>query len=297
LRRDARGPLWYTAQWNDDIHHALHVLITNETDGYYSDYAQKPLWQLGRCLAEGYAYQGEPSAFRDGSRRGEASKDLPPTCFVSFLQNHDQIGNRALGERITQLADAKQVKLAMAILLLAPSPPLLFMGEEFAASTPFLFFCDFGPELADPVTQGRRHEFARFEQFRSPQAQARIPDPNAEKTFMHSKLDWNSTREEAHGNWLDFYRDVLKCRREKVVPRIKDIAPGSAKFEIVSPAGLQVQWFFANSGNLQLIANFDHKPLPIESKPQAKLLYSTALHLKKEWKEMPPLTAAWFLNA
>jgi malto-oligosyltrehalose trehalohydrolase len=297
LRRDARGPRWYTAQWNDDIHHALHVLVTTETDGYYSDYAQRPLRQLGRCLAEGYAYQGEPSPFRDGSPRGGVSRDLPPTCFISFLQNHDQIGNRALGERITQLADAGKVKLAMAILLLAPSPPLLFMGEEFAAATPFLFFCDFGPELAEKVTQGRRNEFARFEPFRSPQAQAQIPDPNAKETFLRSKLDWNAVGREPHDNWLKFYRDALKCRREKVVPRIKEIAPGRAKFETISPAGLQVEWPLAKSGSLQLIANFDRKPLPIENKPQADLLYSMDVPLERNWKELPPLTAAWFLHA
>jgi malto-oligosyltrehalose trehalohydrolase len=287
----------YNAQWNDDIHHATHVLVTDEADGYYSDYAKDPVWQLGKCLAEGFSFQGERSAFRDGAKRGEPSRELPPTCFVSFLQNHDQIGNRALGERITQLADADTVKLAMAILLLAPSPPLLFMGEEFAAASPFLFFCDFGPDLAVKVTEGRRAEFAEFEQFNSPAAQANIPDPNATETFLRSKLKWDSIRQEPHCNWLEFYRNVLQCRHERVVPRIKDIVAGGARFEILNSLGLEVQWPFAKSGSLQLIANFDRKPLALRRELKGELLYTTNEIDNREWDEIRPLSAAWFLNS
>jgi maltooligosyltrehalose trehalohydrolase len=298
LCRDPAAHSWcYNAQWNDDIHHALHVVVTGQKDGYYSDHAQNPLWHLGRCLGEGFSFQGEKSAFRDGAKRGEPSRDLPPTCFVSFLQNHDQIGNRALGERIAQLADAKKVRLAMAILLLAPSPPLLFMGEEFAAASPFLFFCDFGPELAAKVTEGRRAEFARFEPFNSPEAQAQIPDPNADETFLHSKLDWDSVGREPHANWLNFYQNVLQCRREKVLPRIKDIAAGRAKFELLGSLGLEVQWPFAKCGSLQLIANFDRNSLALRRELKGELLYTTSEVHNREWTEIPSLTAAWFLNA
>jgi maltooligosyltrehalose trehalohydrolase len=286
----------FNAQWNDDIHHAAHVLVTGESDGYYSDYAKDPIRQLGRCLAEGFSFQGEASAFRDGEKRGEPSRELPATCFVSFLQNHDQVGNRALGERITQLADAEKVKLAMAILLLAPSPPLLFMGEEFAAASPFLFFCNFGPDLTAKVTEGRRAEFAKFEQFNSPQAQAQIPDPNAAETFARSTLDWDSIAQERHHTWLEFYRNVLQCRFEKVVPRIKDIAAGRASFEILDSLGLEVQWPFVKAGSLQLIANFGRKPVVLRRELKGELLYSTGEVHDREWKEIPPLTAAWFLN-
>src|SRR6185437_10073721 len=146
-------PKLYDAQWDDDIHHALHVLLTGEADGYYSDYAKNPITQLGRCLAEGFAFQNEPSQYRNGARRGEPSKHLPPGAFVSFLQNHDQIGNRAFGDRIAESAPAAKIKAAMEILLLAPQPPLLFMGEEFGARTPFLYFCDFHGDLAAAVTE------------------------------------------------------------------------------------------------------------------------------------------------
>ena len=120
------------------------------------------------ALTGGFAYQGEDSVYRNGKARGEPTEGLPPTAFVSFLQNHDQIGNRAFGERIIQIADRRAVRAAAAILLLAPSPPLLFMGEEFGAETPFLFFCDFEKDLAAAVTEGRRNEFARFARFNDP---------------------------------------------------------------------------------------------------------------------------------
>jgi maltooligosyltrehalose trehalohydrolase len=297
LRHDARNePCWYTAQWNDDIHHVLHLLLTGEKDGYYSDYADHPAQYLGRCLAEGYAYQGERSAFRDGRPRGEASSHLPPGCFVSFLQNHDQIGNRALGERIAKLADAEGLRAAMAVLLLAPSPPLLFMGEEFGAKTPFLFFCDFAPELAEKVRNGRRAEFARFEQFRSPQAQARIPDPNEPATFLASKLDWNCLGQEPHRGWLDFYRKLLKCRSEKIVPRIRDIKPGLADYDVLGPGAVQARWTFTNGGSLELVANLGREALAPQNKLQGKLLYVTAENYDPASEQVPPHFAAWFLK-
>jgi malto-oligosyltrehalose trehalohydrolase len=298
LRRDIDGPAnWYTAQWNDDIHHALHVLLTGEKQGYFSDYADRPAQHLGRCLAQGYAYQGERSAFRDGASRGEPSSDLPPTSFVSFLQNHDQIGNRALGERIASLVDPAGLRAVMAVLLLAPSPPLLFMGEEFGAKRPFLFFCDFASDLAEKVRNGRRAEFARFQQFRSLEAQARIPDPNEPATFLASKLDWNCIEQEPHRGWLNFYRNLLKCRKEKVVPRIRDIEPGLAKYDVLGPGAVQVRWAFANGGRLELVANLGRKALELRNKPQGELVYATAENYDPASEQMPPLLAAWFLNA
>jgi maltooligosyltrehalose trehalohydrolase len=154
LTRTAAGsPRWYDAQGNDDIHHALHAILTGERHGYYGDNADVPHRHLGRCLAEGFAHQGEASAYRGGEARGERSAHLPPGAFVGFLQNHDQVGNRAFGERLPVLAPPDALTLATAILLLAPSPPLLFMGEEHAAAVPFLYFCDFGPDLAAAVTR------------------------------------------------------------------------------------------------------------------------------------------------
>lgn len=289
-------PRLYTAQWNDDIHHALHVLVTGEKDGYYADYADRPAWHLGRCLAEGFSYQGDPSRYRDGEIRGEPSRDLPPECFVSFLQNHDQVGNRPFGERVTKLASPEVLKAAMTCLLLAPSPPLLFMGEEFGASTPFLFFCDFGPDLASKVTEGRRSEFAKFAQFSSPEALARIPDPNKEETFLASKLDWSSLERPQHRAWLDFYRELLACRQAQIVPRIAKIRPGRASYEVVGENAISVYWPFVERGGLHLIANFSQAEIRITKALEGRLLYSSPAGWESKNQLLPAFSAAWLLQ-
>ncbi|MBA4142009.1 MAG: malto-oligosyltrehalose trehalohydrolase [Nitrosospira sp.] len=248
----------YVAQWNDDIHHALHVLATDERDGYYMDYADEPIRHLGRCLAEGFAYQGEVSAYRGHAARGEPSANLPPQAFVSFLQSHDQTGNRAFGERITHIGSEPAVRAATAVYLLAPSIPMLFMGEEFAAKSPFQFFCDFGEELREAVTQGRRREFAKFTRFSNLGA---IPDPNAAETFLASKIDWDSLHNDAHARWLAYYRGLLKLRREVIVPRLPGMEGRSARFEVLAPGGLRVQWKLGDGSTLWLLANFSRESI------------------------------------
>jgi maltooligosyltrehalose trehalohydrolase len=290
------SPGAYNAQWNDDIHHALHVLVTNEQDGYYVDYAVNPAWHLGRCLAEGFSYQGEASQYRRGQVRGEPSRELPPTCFVSFLQNHDQVGNRAMGERIGRLADFALIKVAMTCLLLAPSPPLLFMGEEFGADTPFLFFCDFGPGLASKVTQGRRSEFARFAEFSSPEAQARIPDPNCEKTLLSSKLDWTSLEKQEHREYLHFYRELLRLRHREIIPRITKIASRKATFEVVDYDAVVARWPFLKGGALTFIANFSSHEIRLPRRLPGHLLYSTPVAELQHWRQLASHSAAWLLD-
>ena len=268
LARDpSNRPRQATAQWNDDIHHALHVLVTGECDGYYADYAARPLWLLGRCLAEGFAYQGEPSPFRDGAPRGEPSGRLPASAFVSFTQTHDQVGNRARGERLSVLTEPRALRAAIACVLLAPSPPMLFMGEEFGATTPFLFFCDFEPVLADAVAHGRRAEFARFERFRDPASQAAIPDPNALSTYASSKLDWNQEAGATGAAWLAFYQGCLALRRAQVLPRLFRSSSGGS-FDVTRESLLKVRWVLGGGTKFYLCANFssavhyDVKPLP-----------------------------------
>lgn len=298
LGRDAHGqPRWYDAQWNDDFHHAVHALTTGETSGYYADYSRNPTWHLGRCLAEGYSYQGEASQYRKGELRGEPSRHLPSTSFVSFLQNHDQAGNRALGERISALIDPAALKVAAAVLLLAPSIPLLFMGEEFAASTPFLFFCDFAPDLAAKVSAGRRAEFAHFDQLSSSAAQAQIPNPNEEDTFLRSKIDWTSPEQRTHQDWLEFYRGLLACRQREIVPRIRDLAVGWAQYQVLDSAAFRVCWPFVQGGSLELVANFGQARLNLDDSPRGRLLYSTAATDDPvSAAEILPLSAACFLN-
>jgi 1,4-alpha-glucan branching enzyme/maltooligosyltrehalose trehalohydrolase len=289
----------YTAQWNDDIHHALHVLLTGEKDGYYTDYVSRPTDQVGRCLTEGFAYQGEASAHRGGDLRGEESKGLPPGAFVSFLQNHDQIGNRAFGDRITRIADPRAVRAAMAVLLLAPAPPMLFMGEEFAADSPFLFFCDFEKDLAAAVTSGRRNEFAHFSAFADPAARERIPDPNSMATFEASRLNWDSLEASEHRDWLRFYRQLLKLRREKIVPLLSGCSV-PAKYEVVGRHGISASYRLGGGEKLFLTANIGDEPVSgfdfsISMPPlyQTENVTSESLQLGK----LPAWSVLWFLGA
>jgi malto-oligosyltrehalose trehalohydrolase len=277
LARDARlAPVQASAQWNDDIHHAFHILVTGERDGYYADYAERPLWYLGRCLAEGFAYQGEVSPYRDHATRGEPSGHLPATAFVSFVQTHDQVGNRAFGERIAQIADPKALRAAVACLLLSPAPPLLFMGEEFGASSPFLFFCEFGPELAAAVTRGRREEFGKFARFRDPAVQATIPDPNDPATFVASKLVWAELRKPLHGEWLALYRELLELRHRHVVPHLAGMRSGGT-FALIDVDVLRVDWTLGDGARLHLVANFSEAPCGSIDVPPGDVLYVSEL--------------------
>ena len=214
---------------------------------------------LARALAEGFAWQGEPSPHRKGEVRGEPSADLPPAAFVPFLQNHDQVGNRALGERIASLADPAALRLVTATLLLSPSVPLLFMGEEFAASTPFLYFCDFAGELADAVREGRRREFSAFARFRDPAARERIPDPGAEETFAASKLKWEERERGVHAEYLAFYARLLAARARHVVPHLEG-ERFAARFQVIGAGGLAVDWTLGDGARLHLRANFSGQP-------------------------------------
>ncbi len=297
-REEHCQPKWYNAQWNDDIHHALHTLITDERDGYYSDYWERSLDQLGRCLVDGFAYQGEVSAYRNGKPRGESTEGLPLTAFVSFLQNHDQIGNRAFGERIINIADRRAVRAAAAILLLAPSPPLLFMGEEFGAETPFLFFCDFEKDLATAVTEGRRNEFSHFAEFADPAKRERIPDPNAVRTFEASRLNWSVITEPRHEEWLRCYRDLLKLRRQHVVPRLSMTCAVNANYEVNGRRGLRVCWKFPDDSELILMANLGLDPLSGPTPPVSQVIYASEDVVASTLNAgtLPPWSVMWFLR-
>lgn len=267
--------LGYDAQWNDDVHHCLHVALTGERDGYYRDYFDDPIGLLGKALTEGFAYQGEPSPFRDGRSRGAPTAGVPLKRFVNCLQNHDQIGNRAFGERITDLAPLDAVRAAVAVLLLAPSPPLLFMGEEWRAASPFLFFCDFEPNLARSVTEGRRNEFARFEKFADPNARARIPDPSSVSTFERSKLRWDELSQGSHREWLDFYRGLLHVRRNEVAPRIAAVSSEGTGYEMRGECGLSA-WWKAGGEILRLEANLGAAPQGgFEAQARGRILFET----------------------
>ncbi len=273
LARQADGQAeFFTAQWNDDFHHACHILLTGETEGYYQDYRDQPIHHLGRCLTEGFAYQGEKSPYRQGEKRGEPSNHLPPSAFVSFLQNHDQIGNRALGERLIALSDQRDLEIFISLLLLAPSPPLLFMGEEFGAQTPFCFFCDFSGELAASVTAGRRKEFARFSQFSSPESRAAIPDPNSAATFFMSRLTWQAVQQNRHNPFLLMYRKLLLLRQQVIVPLVKNMRRNRSGFQVLAEKSLKAWWRSANDELLMVIFNLHDQAVTVDSQPKGTSL-------------------------
>ena len=260
LARHREGdPRWHSAQWNDDLHHCLHSAATGEDGGYYADYAHDPA-KWGRTLAEGFAFQGDPSAYRDGELRGEPSAHLPPTAFVTFIQNHDQIGNRAFGERITHIAKSEAVRAATILYLLGPGIPMLFMGEEWASAKPFPFFCDFGEELAEAVRKGRAEEFAKFPEFQDPDARARIPDPTAPETAESAKLDWDARGQAKHAEWLDWYRRALALRRTEIVPRLDGVPGGASGHGVVGKTGLTVCWKLGDGSRLHAFANLADTP-------------------------------------
>jgi 1,4-alpha-glucan branching enzyme len=250
--------------------------------------------RLARCLAEGFDYQGETSAHRDGARRGEPSGQLPPGAFVNFLQNHDQTGNRAFGERLAALVAPAPLRAATALLLLAPAPPLLFMGEEWGCIQPFLFFCDFEPELAAAVRAGRRAEFGRFPAFSDPSLLESIPDPTDPDAFAASVLDWSRLDEPTHASWLALHRDLLTRRRERLMPHLTGIGGGAGQAEPLGERAFAARWRTGDGGRLTVVANLDDSPGPPFAAPDAPLLYAT--HPPDEsCAALPPWSVAWYL--
>ncbi len=232
------------AQWADDFHHCLHVLLTGETGSYYIDYGS-PTEQLARVLAEGFAYQGETSQLR-GRPRGEPSAHLPPSSFVVHLQNHDQIGNRARGERLAALAPRDKLRAATALLLLSPMIPLMFMGDEWASDTPFLFFTNHNEELAELVRQGRSKEFG-IPLSPNPDDPDAIPDPNARATYDMSRIQ--RTNPAMHA----LYQDLLALRAQHIVPAI----PGAHALgcNVLAEGAVAARWQLGNGAELTILLN------------------------------------------
>ncbi|MEM7643038.1 MAG: malto-oligosyltrehalose trehalohydrolase [Pseudomonadota bacterium] len=241
---DGAAPLM-DGEWNDDWHNAAHVIATGETEGYYRDFADDPVGQLARAAATGFAFQGGAMG-----GRGRPSGHLPPVAMVNFLQNHDQTGNRAFGERLSRIASPDRLAALQAMLLLSPQIPLLFMGEEWAASEPFLFFADFEGELAQAVTTGRRAEFADFGGFTEA-----VPDPIDPGTFAVSRLDWDCLVHDGHKAALVRTRELIALRRERVVPLLDGVG-GDAGTQLDTPKDcIATDWTLVGA-HLQMRACF-----------------------------------------
>jgi maltooligosyltrehalose trehalohydrolase len=272
----------YRAQWNDDYHHAWRVLMTGEKQGYYCDYQRSPLDDIARSLSSGFVYQGEMSEFRR-SKRGEPSGKLAPTAFINFLQNHDQIGNRAFGDRLEGVVRTEAIEAALAVMLLAPAIPMLFMGEEWGSKTPFPFFCDFKGDLADAVRKGRRAEYAwAYAEYGD-----EIPDALAPPTFQSAVLDWNERAEPTAQRRLATVQQMLAIRRREIVPRLAGAAFGEAK-----SAGnglLTASWRMGDGTALRLLANLsDREVANTSGEFEGTLIWGSELG-----ESVPPWSVHW----
>lgn len=244
----------FDAQWNDDAHHVLHHILTGETQGYYAGYSQRPTEKLARFLAEGFVYQGPQSGLGKGVR-GEPSAGLAPTQFVCFLQNHDQIGNRAWGERLISLCkpDLTALRAAVALQLLIPHIPLLFMGEEYGTATPFHYFTSHeDPALAKAVREGRRNEFAAQHAFAAEKGGACIPDPNSIQTWEESIVTVRPHDLDA-GQWHDYYRRLLGLRRGHITPYL--LGSRSMGVDVLAPLSVHARWRLSHGGELSIYCN------------------------------------------
>jgi maltooligosyltrehalose trehalohydrolase len=198
------GGWGFDAVWNDDFHHSLHVLLTGERDAYYQDFCGVD--DLAGAYREGFLYSGQYSKYRR-KRYGISSRQIPAKRFVVFSQNHDQVGNRSVGDRLSQSLSLEQLKLAAGTVLLSPYIPLLFMGEEYAEAAPFQYFVSHGDAaLIEAVREGRKKEFAEFGWAGD------IPDPQSEATFLGCKLNWNLHTEGQHRVLWNFYEELLRLR-------------------------------------------------------------------------------------
>lgn len=278
----------FRAQWNDDYHHAWHVLLTGEAAGYYEDYPM-PHAHLARALTEGFIYQGEVSRHRGGARRGQISRDLSPTAFVNFLQNHDQIGNRPYGDRLSSGAPDRAVEAALAVTLLAPFVPMLFMGEEWGAQQPFPFFCDFTGDLAEAVRTGRRKEFAAM--FREARPGEEPPDALALDTFLMTKLDWADHSSTEAGKRLTMVKTLLEIRRRHVIPLLAGHGPLQTENHVDGHC-LRCAWLLGGrrltlQANLSDMAGEDRR-----GPPRGKVIWGNA-----SGDGLSPWHVAWTLDA
>jgi len=283
------GP--FDAQWNDDAHHAMHVLATGERDGYYADYFPRTRARLGRALASGFVYQGEPAPAR-GRRRGEPSDHLLATRFIAFLQNHAQVGNRACGERLHQLAPSERVRALTEVLLLAPWIPLLFMGEDWLADAPFPFFCDYSGELAEAVTEGRQREFARFTAFAKRASQSCIPDPCASTTFLSARLDRGERTRSINASHQALVTHLLAVRRRELVPRLPTLVPGG-RSTVVGRTGLRVTWRFSGGALWMLQGNLGDSPITMAAEESLRVVHAT---VGADGRTLPPWTVRWLVS-
>ncbi len=285
-------PALFAAQWNVDFQHALQHLLTGERGAYLDDVLADPIAKLGRAMAEGFSFQGERSE-HTGRSRGERTDGLPFSAFVSYLQSHDQPGNRAHGDRLSQVVPLERWRAAQALLLLLPHVPMLFMGDDFGAVTPFPFFVDFPEELGAAVGHGRRARLRQFSHSSARRVLQTMPEPNHGSTFARAKLRWQ-TRHQAAGRaeraWTE---TLLQCRAEWLTPRLTLLQSCPAEGSLLGARALQVTWQFASGERWQLLANLGEAAVKVPRWPVGACVFSSA---PVSPGRLPRWCVAWFLT-
>jgi maltooligosyltrehalose trehalohydrolase len=262
------GGLGIDAQWSDDFHHALFAVLCPENlGGYYDDFGS--IAQLAKALEKTFVYDGIYSCYRKRIH-GRPASSHSQHRFLGFIQNHDQVGNRAVGERLGQIAGVSRAKVAAAFVLLGPFVPMLFQGEEWAATSPFQYFADHdSPELARLVSEGRKREFEAFGWDR-----ASIPDPENRETFLRSKLDWNELTVIPHSEMVSWYRDLIKLRRS--VPALNNGEPGNT----IAIFNEEEKWLCMERGAVKVACNLAQSSRALAVPDRGKLILASNLDVK-----------------
>lgn len=278
-----RGGFNLDAQWSDDFHHALHTILTGENNGYYADYGS--FNDLAKSLQNAFVYDGNFSKHRK-RRHGASTNGLEGARFLGYLQNHDQVGNRAQGERSSALMSQGKLKIGAALVLTSPFVPMLFQGEEWGASTPFLYFTDYEePELAAAVGEGRCKEFAAFGW-----KAEEVPHPQARETFERSKLNWNELAEKSHAEMLDWHKQLIQLRRDE-----KDLSDG--KMTVRVELDEKKRWLVLERGSISVVCNLanDSRRIPLREK-EFKILLTSApgVEASGDGVVLPPESVAIF---
>jgi maltooligosyltrehalose trehalohydrolase len=262
VKAEEAGGYGLDAQWSDDFHHALFAVISGERAGYYADFGS--LSQLAKSLRCVFVYDGNYSEYR-GRNHGRQVVGLSGHRFIGFVQNHDQVGNRAQGGRVSHEAAVGRAKIAAAFVLTAPFVPMLFQGEEFGASAPFLYFTDYeDPELGRLISEGRKKEFEAFGW--SPD---QIPDPQDEQTFAQSRLNWAELTEEPHASLLQWHKDLIRLRRERSELSDGNLNAVNVRFN------QEAQWLVLERGGLRVACNLGQATVEVEVGCCAQLLLAS----------------------
>jgi maltooligosyltrehalose trehalohydrolase len=280
VRSTAEGGYGIDALWNDDFHHAAHVALTGRNEAYYQDYKGSPQ-EMVSLAKYGYLYQGQRYSWQE-QRRGTSALGLAPASFVTFLQNHDQVANSARGERCHRLGSPGRFRALTALTLLGPGTPMLFQGQEFCASSPFLYFADHNPELAKAVRQGRLEFLSQFPSVALPETQAGVPDPESPATFESCKLDL--AERQRHAPCYALHRDLLRLRRDDAALGARGRLDGA----VLGPEAFLLRFFAEKPGEDRLLVVNLGMDLGLETVPEPLLAPPAGLRWSVLWSSEEP---------